>query len=68
LFVEGAESGEKGVVKSFLLGFRGYAEVHTFTPGGRVEKRIKDLAPLVDTALELIRSRKNKAGGDVIEG
>ncbi len=67
LFVEGAETGEKGVVKSFWLGFRGYAEVHTFTPGGEIGKRVKDLAPLVDTALEILRKRKNNPGGDVIE-
>jgi hypothetical protein len=60
LFVEGAESGEKCAIRSFLFGFRGYAEVHSFTPGGRFEKRIKDLAPLVDKALELLRSRKKR--------
>ncbi len=67
LFVEGAESGEKCAIRSFLLGFRGYAEVHSFTPGGRFEKRIKDLAPLVDKALELLRSRKNESGGGAPE-
>lgn len=67
LFVEGAESREKCVIRSFFLGFRGYAEVHTFTPGGGFEKRIKDLAPLVDKALELLRSRKNESGGGVPE-
>ena len=67
LFVEGAESAEKCSIRSFLFGFRGYAEVHTFTPGGRFEKRVKDLAPLVDKALELLRSRKSESGGGVLE-
>ncbi|MGI6782679.1 MAG: hypothetical protein ACOX5A_00515 [Aminivibrio sp.] len=67
LFVEGADSGEKGRVKSFWLGFRGYAEVHTFTPGGKIGKRVKDLAPLVDTALEILRKKNSGAGGDAIE-
>jgi hypothetical protein len=66
LFVEGTDTGEKCVIKSFWLGFRGYAEVHTFAPGGKIEKRIKDLAPLVDTALEILRNKKNVAGGDAI--
>ncbi len=66
LFVEGTDTGEKCVIKSFWLGFRGYAEVHTFAPGGKIEKRIKDLAPLVDTALEILRKKKNVAGGDAI--
>ncbi len=59
LFVDANESGEKGRIRSFLWGLRGYAEVHSFTPGGRYDKRIKDLAPLVDKALELVRSRKS---------
>jgi hypothetical protein len=63
LFVEASESREKGRVRSFLFGLRGYAEVHSFTPGGQYEKRIKDLAPLVDKALELVRSRKDDTGG-----
>ena len=63
LFVEGKESGEKGRIRSFLFGLRGYAEVHSFTPGGRYAKRMKDLAPLVEKALELVRSRKSSSGG-----
>lgn len=66
LFVGGPESGEKGTIRSFLFGFRGYAEVHTYTPGGRYEKRIKDLAPLVDKALELLRSRRGESGGGAL--
>jgi len=64
LFVEAAGSGGKCSIRSFLFGFRGYAEVHSFTPGGKFEKRIKDLAPLVDKALELLRSRRKGSGGD----
>lgn len=65
LFVERAEAVEKCAIRSFLLGFRGYAEVHTFSPGGAIGKRIKDLAPLVDKAVELFQSRKNETGGDI---
>ena len=65
LFVDAQESNEKGVVKSFLLGFRGFVEVHSFTPGGRFDKRVKDLAPLVEKALELLRKRSSEPGGDV---
>ena len=65
LFVDAQESQEKGVVKSFSLGFRGFVEVHSFTPGGRFDKRVKDLAPLVEKALELLRKRSNELGGDV---
>lgn len=67
LFVDGAESAGECSIRSFLFGFRGYVEVHTFTPGGSFEKRIKDLAPLVDKALELLRSRKNESGGGALE-
>lgn len=63
LFVEAAETGEKKRIRSFFLGLRGYVEVHSYTPGGRYDKRLKDLAPLVDKALELIRSRKSSPGG-----
>lgn len=64
LFVEEIASGEKGRVKSFFLGFRGYVEVHCFAPGGKYDRRVKDLAPLVDNALKLLLSRGASGGGE----
>ena len=63
LFVEERESGEKERIRSFLFGLRGYVEVHSYTPGGRYSKRLKDLAPLVDRALELINSKEEGLKG-----
>lgn len=63
LFIEQVETGVKGRIRSFLLGIRGYAEVHSYTPGCGYPKRLKDLAPLVDRALELVRSREDESGG-----
>ena len=63
LFIEANESRDKGRIRSFLWGLKGYAEVHSFTPGGRYAKRLKDLAPLVDKALEIVHSKKNDSGG-----
>ena len=54
-------------VRSFLLGFRGYLEFHSYWPqrGGRdnpetgnagFDVRLKDLVPLVDRAMKLLTS------------
>lgn len=40
-------------IKSFLLGFRGYKEFHSYWPGRKWNRRLKDLAPLVDKAIAL---------------
>ena len=63
LFVEEERALEKGRSRSFLLGLRGYVEIHTYMPGGRYARRLKDLAPLVDRALGLVRSRRDETGG-----
>lgn len=46
-------------IKSFLLGLRGYKEFHSYWPGKGWNRRLKDLAPLVDKAIKL----HDKAGG-----
>lgn len=40
-------------IKSFLFGFRGYKEFHSYWPGRQCHKRLNDLAPLVDKAIAL---------------
>jgi hypothetical protein len=62
------EQCEKPVcrIKSFLLGFRGYLEFHTYWPGQKFDRRLKDLAPLVDKALTIYN--KKQKGRDRPEG
>lgn len=52
LFVENNEAPTYKI-KSFLLGFKGYLEFHTYWPGQKFDRRLKDLAPLVDKAFEV---------------
>ena len=40
-------------IKSFFFGFKGYREFHSYWPGRGWNRRLKDLAPLVDKAIEL---------------
>jgi hypothetical protein len=47
-------------IKSFLLGFRGYLEFHTYWPGQKFDRRLKDLAPLVDKALTIYGKREGR--------
>ncbi|MDI9370595.1 MAG: hypothetical protein QM446_06725 [Synergistota bacterium] len=63
LFVDQHASGDKERIRSFLWGLRGYVEVHSYTPGGHYPKSMKDLAPLVDRALELINSKETGLKG-----
>jgi hypothetical protein len=44
-------------IRSFYMGFRGYLEVHTYTVHGVYDKRIRDLAQLVDRAWDLASAR-----------
>ena len=59
LFVE---NNEKPLcrIKSFLLGFRGYLEFHSHWPGQTFDRRLKDLAPLVDKALDIYNKREEE--------
>lgn len=63
LFVEERSSNRQRRGRSFLFGFRGYAEVFSFTPGVGCDGRIKDLGPLVERAIALILSGKMGGGG-----
>ncbi len=63
LFVEERSSGIQRRGRSFLFGLRGYAEVFSYIPGMGYGRRIKDLAPLVEKAMELILSEKMDGGG-----
>ena len=47
-------------IRSFLLGFRGFIEVHSYSVHGSYDKRIRDLAQLVDKAWDLAGSRTNE--------
>jgi len=53
LFIED-RAVEKKRIKSFLLGFKGFLEVYHYSINSHYEKKIKDLAPLVDRAWELL--------------
>lgn len=53
-------------IQSFMLGFKGYKEFHTYWPGGKWNRRIKDLAPLVDKAIEIHRGAGKTEGGVAI--
>ena len=58
----------KGIVAEVLQGVIQLTEDHgalAIRSFGRFDKRVKDLAPLVEKALELVRTRKNESGGDV---
>ncbi len=48
-------------IRSFLFGLRGFAEYHSYWPGGCYDVRLKDLAPLVDKALCLYKENSNIA-------
>lgn len=50
-------------IKSFLFGFKGYKEFHSYWPGRRCHKRLNDLAPLVDKAIELHKVVGENGGG-----
>ncbi len=40
-------------IRSFWFGLRGYLEFHSYWPGAGCDSRVKDIAPLVDRAIEL---------------
>lgn len=64
IFVEEKAVGKKRT-KSFLLGFKGFLEVYHYSLNGTYDKKIKDLAPLVDKAWELVTKNSARAdGGD----
>jgi hypothetical protein len=66
IFVE-ERAVEKKRIKSFLLGVKGYLEVHHYSLNGTYDKKIRDLAPLVDKAWELIqKDNTGTDGGGVI--
>ncbi len=48
LFV--GESSRKRLAKGFWLGFRGFLEIYSYTPGGECHPKVKDLIPPVDLA------------------
>ena len=51
-------------IRSFLFGLRGFAEYHSYWPGGCYDVRLKDLAPLTDQAVALYREGKVTAVSD----
>jgi len=54
---------EKKKIKSFLLGFRGFLEIYHYSINGEYDKKIKDLAPLVDRAWELLHDAEFRDRG-----
>lgn len=50
-------------IKSFLFGFKGYKEFHSYWPGRQYPKRLNDLAPLVDKAIALHKETGKSEGG-----
>lgn len=50
-------------IKSFALGLKGYKEFHSYWPGRKWDRRLKDLAPLVDKAIELHGKGERAEGG-----
>lgn len=48
LFVGGSSRGR--TAKGFWLGFRGFLEIYSYTPGGEHHPKVKDLIPPIDLA------------------
>ncbi len=48
LFVGG--SSLKRRVKGYWLGFKGFLEIYSYTPGGECHPKVKDLVPPIDLA------------------
>ncbi len=64
IFVE-ERAVDKKKIKSFYMGFRGFLEIYHYSANTNYDKKIKDLAPLVDKAWELIQKQKTDLyGGD----
>lgn len=51
-------------IRSFLFGLRGFAEYHSYWPGGCYDSRLKDLAPLADQAVHLYGENRGTAVSD----
>ncbi len=64
LFVEATESGGKCSIRSFSSDFVGMPRFIHLLRAGSSEKRIKDLAPLVDKALSFSVREEGIEGGD----
>jgi hypothetical protein len=47
------------MIKSFFWGIKGYLEFHTCWPGRKCDKRLKDIVPLLDRALEIYQNSQN---------
>ena len=48
-------------VKTFMFGIKGMAEFHSYMPGQKFIKSLKDLAPLVDRAAALHEEKSKEA-------
>jgi hypothetical protein len=67
LFVEESATQKKRI-RSFLMGFKGFMEIYHYSVNTDFDKKIKDLAPLVDKAWKLSsETRSAKERGDGIE-
>ncbi|ADE57570.1 MULTISPECIES: hypothetical protein [Aminobacterium] len=56
LFIEQIPTFKKKV-KTFFWGFRGFLEVYSYVPGAVWDPKIKDLAPLVNKAKDMVNSQ-----------
>lgn len=54
-------------IQSFMFGFKGYKEFHSYWPGRGWNRRIKDLAPLIDKAIEIHQGADTVEGGEAID-
>ncbi|MDR1516044.1 MAG: hypothetical protein LBS45_10130 [Synergistaceae bacterium] len=55
LFVENREPPMYRI-KSFLWGLKGYIEFHSCWPGMKYDRKLKDIAPLLDMALKIYQN------------
>ena len=56
IFLRGS-GGYETKKRSLMFGFRGFAEMHYFTPGEDPPKAVKDAGYLINAALRLVKTR-----------
>lgn len=67
VFVE-ERAVDKKRIRSFYMGLKGFLEIYHYSVNTNYDKKIKDLAPLIDKAWELLIKKKLEGdGGDGTE-